>query len=331
MKQDNVPQVSSDEATKLNKRKLIVNAQIAATISIIESTIMISYIIAVAITVRTSYGTLIYLLLLYMVILPYSFLKNTSDNKERIIEQGWMNIFKNIFGKVLEALGVKNVTEPSIPLATISNDVEMKIVKHGKEFDVSGDKNDIEIISDHEQNDKNEAQACDNTKDLKKERASTSRIQRNETSRKEKYQWNLQKLISKMIRSIEQEENYIDYFQIFVSLTEAYKNDDSDIELEIESIESKIMEEVQMISKMSKSKGSRNSKSTLTTKVEGKINPNGSRACSDLNNSRFKGTQIERISERKQMLNKIISTNMNDENFATLIEDLINLEESFLF
>ena len=329
-KQDNLPQVSSDEAIKLNKRKLIVNAQIAATISIIESTTMISYTIAVAITVRTSYGTLIYLLLLYMIILPYSLLKNTSDNKERIIEQGWMNIFKNIFGKLLEALGVKNVVEPSIPLATISNDVETRTAKIGKESDVSGNKDDIEIASVHDQIDKDEVPAFDNSQNLDEEQASTSQIPRKETSRKEKYQRNLQKLVSKMIQNIEQEEKYIGYFQSYVSLTEAYKNDDFDIELDMKSIESILTDNFQLITKMGKSKGSKNKRSTLTTNTSGKINPIGSKVGRNLETSKFKGTQAERILKRKQMLSKIISKNMNDENFATLIEDLIILEESFV-
>ena len=175
-----------------------------------------------------------------MVILPYSFLKNTSDNKERIIEQGWMNIFKNIFGNLLEALGVKHsVVEPSIPLATISNDVEIRTAKIEKESDVGGNEIDVEIPSNHKQNDKSEAPACDNTQELEKERASTSQIPRNETSRKEKYQMNLQKLISKMIQNIDQEENYIDYFQTYVTLTEAYKNNDYDIEFDINPLKAK--------------------------------------------------------------------------------------------
>ena len=266
-----------------------------------------------------------------MVILPYSFLKNTSDNKERIIEQGWMNIFQNIFGNLLEALGVKHsVVEPSIPLATISNDIEIRAAKIEKESDVSGNKIDVEIASNHKQNDKREALPCNNTQKLKKERASTCQIPRNATFRKEKYQMNLQKLISKMIQNIDLEENYINYFQTYVSLTEAYKNDDSDIEFYIKSIESKIMEEVQIISKLSKCKGSENKKSLLKTKMSGKIDPNGSGVRRNQEISEFKGTKTERISERKQMLSKINSKNMNDLNFATLIEDLICLEESFV-
>ena len=101
-------------------RKLLVNAQITATISIIEGIINIAYIITVALTVRTSYGTLIYLLILYMLVVPYSFLMNTSHNKERIIEHGWINIVKNILGRFYKAVPSGD------PLPTISNDIEMK-------------------------------------------------------------------------------------------------------------------------------------------------------------------------------------------------------------
>ena len=90
------------------------------------------------------------------------------------------------------------------------------------------------------------------------------------------------------------------------------------------------MEEVQIISKLSKCKGSENKKSLLKTKMSGKIDPNGSAIRRNHEISEFKGTKTDRISERKQMLSKINSKNMNDVNFATLIEDLIRLEESFI-
>jgi hypothetical protein len=33
-----------------------------------------------------------------MILLPYAFLKNTSDNKIRIVEIGWKNVMKNLYG-----------------------------------------------------------------------------------------------------------------------------------------------------------------------------------------------------------------------------------------
>ena len=98
-------------------RRVLVNAQIKAMVSLIESLMNIGYVIIVAFTVRTSFGTLVIMVSLYMVVLPYSFLMNTSHNKNRIIEHGWKNVFNNILGRKQIALD-----NPSAdPKATTSN------------------------------------------------------------------------------------------------------------------------------------------------------------------------------------------------------------------
>ena len=81
-------------------RKLQVNAQITAVISSIEFIFFIAHIVGVSAAGGTNPGTGIIVMLMYMVlfmiILPYAYLMNTSFNKNRIIEQGWLNVVKNI-------------------------------------------------------------------------------------------------------------------------------------------------------------------------------------------------------------------------------------------
>ena len=96
-------------------RRVLVNAQIKAMVSLIESIMNIGYVIIVAFTVRTSFGTLVIMVSLYMVVLPYSFLMNTSHNKSRIIEHGWKNVFNNILGRKQIALNNSSDTPPAIP------------------------------------------------------------------------------------------------------------------------------------------------------------------------------------------------------------------------
>ena len=36
-------------------------------------------------------------MVLFLIILPYSYLTNTSHNKTRIVDEGWQNVLKNIF------------------------------------------------------------------------------------------------------------------------------------------------------------------------------------------------------------------------------------------
>ena len=242
-------------------RKLLVNAQITATISLIESATSITYIILVAITVRTNYGTLINLLVLYMIVLPYSFLMNTSHNKERIIEQGWMNIFRNIFGSVLEILGIKGREESGDLLATISNEIHTRTNITGKKL-VEEKNNDISnTTSIQNQDTAKKSLDCINIQDLENEQPSTSQNIDQVIPREERHSLNVQNLVSRMKSNIEEEENYIYYFQIYVSYVEKFKNGETALELDIKSIEERTNEELRIDSK---GKNGKRSKSVNT-------------------------------------------------------------------
>ena len=242
-------------------RKLLVNAQITATISLIESATSITYIILVAITVRTNYGTLINLLVLYMIVLPYSFLMNTSHNKERIIEQGWINIFQNIFGSVLEILGIKGREESGDLLATISNEIHTRTNITGKKL-VEEKNNDISnTTSIQNQDTAKKSLDCINIQDLENEQPSTSQNIDQVIPREERHSLNVQNLVSRMKSNIEEEENYIYYFQIYVSYVEKFKNGETALELDIKSIEERTNEELRIDSK---GKNGKRSKSVNT-------------------------------------------------------------------
>ena len=96
---NNVPaKALSKSANDLNRKKLKVNSQITAMIAMLELSCNISYtIILTLISKKTTFSTLITVMSTYLVILPYSFLMNTSHNKNRIVDAGWKNILKNIF------------------------------------------------------------------------------------------------------------------------------------------------------------------------------------------------------------------------------------------
>ena len=69
-------------------KKVRVNAQVKAMVSLIESIFNVTYVIIVLFNVRTSFGSLMISAMLYLIILPYVSLMNTSYNKDRIIEDG---------------------------------------------------------------------------------------------------------------------------------------------------------------------------------------------------------------------------------------------------
>ena len=77
--------------------KLMVNLQVTAMLAIFEFSYGLLYIIIFAnVTKGSSFATLIQAMALHFVLLPFSFLMNTTDNKYRIVEIGWKNVIKNI-------------------------------------------------------------------------------------------------------------------------------------------------------------------------------------------------------------------------------------------
>ena len=88
--------VTGEEQCRINAKKVWVNAQVTGTIAFIEMILTILYVIMIALYRSTHFANLLIVMVLYDVILPYSFLMNTSHNKNRIVELGWKNVLKNI-------------------------------------------------------------------------------------------------------------------------------------------------------------------------------------------------------------------------------------------
>ena len=88
------------ERSKLNNlRRMKVGAQVTAVITLLEA--LGNFICAnIWIAIRKAIGTesLILGILLYFVLLSYAFLMNTTHNRNRVVEEGWYNVFKNVFG-----------------------------------------------------------------------------------------------------------------------------------------------------------------------------------------------------------------------------------------
>lgn len=85
----------SDESQRQNSRNVRVNAQVTAVMTMLE---FIGGCIFVIIRVSNHGGFIskTLFMLLHFVVLPYGFLMNTRYNKNRVIEEGWINVLKNI-------------------------------------------------------------------------------------------------------------------------------------------------------------------------------------------------------------------------------------------
>ena len=84
------------DQVKENLKRMKVNAQITAMTSFLEFVGTITFSIHLKIAQGTSLATFIHFQTIYIILVPHAFLMNTSDNKNRIIDQGWKNVFKNI-------------------------------------------------------------------------------------------------------------------------------------------------------------------------------------------------------------------------------------------
>ena len=76
-----------------------VNAQITAMTTALEFIGGLSYLIHLAISKGTNLASFIHFQSIYFILVPYAFLMNTSDNKFRVIQNGWRSVFRNIVGK----------------------------------------------------------------------------------------------------------------------------------------------------------------------------------------------------------------------------------------
>ena len=84
-----------------NMRKVKINAQVAFALYILETVGQVLVFVLWIIIGQTEAGMTL-AVTLYYVVLPYTFLMNTSHNKNLLIDYGWMNTIRNVLGPLTE-------------------------------------------------------------------------------------------------------------------------------------------------------------------------------------------------------------------------------------
>ena len=109
----------STEQQNANLRRVTVNAQVTAFLSIFE---VAGFIIIGIITLVTSSKTIAKVLfpLLECILLPVAFLINTEENKQQLIEHGWLNILSNTLN-IFNFFNLCKRTDDVIPLDQVEN------------------------------------------------------------------------------------------------------------------------------------------------------------------------------------------------------------------
>ena len=83
----------SSNQNEINMKKVKINAQVTSIVCIMETAIVfINWILLSQLVFWIS------IFVLYLIILPYFRLVNTSHNKDRVVEYGWKNVLGNLFG-----------------------------------------------------------------------------------------------------------------------------------------------------------------------------------------------------------------------------------------
>ena len=93
----NLPNLQND-SKHIDIRRLNVNAQITALITLIELFGNLTMILHLFFVESNPWSAIIHNMVFYDIIIPYALLANTNDNKNRIINSGWKSIFKNLVG-----------------------------------------------------------------------------------------------------------------------------------------------------------------------------------------------------------------------------------------
>ena len=115
----NVPgKCLSDSANEINRRKLLINAEVTAITTLIELIGGVTLIIHLYFKKGSTFSTFLHTIVIKCAVMPYAFLMNTSHNKDRIVEKGWKNVLMNIFNHPWFAFFIQK------SIVTISNNTK---------------------------------------------------------------------------------------------------------------------------------------------------------------------------------------------------------------
>jgi hypothetical protein len=356
----------SKDANEINAKILLVSSQVTAMVTFLEVAYTIVYIVVIGIIVqKTSFGTLTQNMGLFFVVLPYSYLMNTSHNRHRIVDLGWKNILKNIFG--CRNNSIANSNNDFITCNTNKKTVEKN---DSKKKDNSGTKNKISnkqnkpngnwendrvfvirtpveqendavLEADHNNGClfdslhnpgtsygiKSQGRECR----LRTIRPSSRYSEEDFSEDKEKREF-VQGILCNMISNIEDELLYIQYFQVLLNVEKYFKNGKSTSEYNLLNASNNTSN----IGNSHKSKkGKTNAHDTgviLSIGNDYCISSCGKKhqGNNDFITPSFKGDKTDRTILREELLNKIVAIYNNDDEYNVLFEQMVDLEESFV-
>ena len=322
-------------------RRIHVNAQVKATISLTETIIMAVYVIVVGLTARKTYTTLLTILTLYMIILPYLFLMNTSHNKDRVIEHGWKTVFRNVLGaktngevneghKCTADEGLEGQKQASKEL---ENEAGKNIFTIGSTSSDIGDFKTPESCSDAVSN----ITPCTSSgKRFAYEPNFPNPASSRKTSqqKEEKHYRTSLTLILRLMENLNNEHQYIDHFKQFLIHESRCKKEDNAADHQCKHDMFPNVKQNETL-EVGKSKGEGKNRGPIILNVVKPIIKSENAPELALNiihldaEEKFQGEKMKRMLMRETLLRQIILTDDISEH-ESLVEKLIDMEESFV-
>ena len=337
----------NEDVNMYNMKKVQVNAQVKAMISLLEASINMCYVLLLLFTVRTSLGTLMIQTSTYLIFLPYFSLMNTSYNKDRIIENGWDNVFRNLWVK-------KNPNRDQVdqPISIQNNMDVQEQWKSPSDYKINESQNLIFRISSSDLN-IGRKNKIGPEKDIASEIASevgpstskgkflSTKNQPPESKRDKNKPGNklgnsitvIDKIVLKMSQHTHEEHVYIKYFEQLIDYVSSSRErqqylDENFQDIILPNSILDISHQQRNSVCKGKSSNSRARKSNKQPKLKMSLNAN--ELLLKDKRRQFDGNKYERKLFRDNILKEIQSSGTNNHDRNLLIEKLIDKEESYL-
>ena len=314
----------SHNQNEINMKKVKTNAQVTSMVCIIETAVVLFNWITFGLI-----GFWISLFILYLILLPYVFLMNTSHNKERVIEYGWKNVIWNFIGRKLSVLmslcehfGKKDLVHEIFISNTVSENSDIE------KSNCSEDSMKLKTISNFVLDDypsTSKGQYITKQFDLPPTASDSSSDVSNEYNGGER----VEVLISQMFKSIHDEKLYIECLKRLIE--HLYSSTDKDNRLDNRLKNESLPNYVPDIHPQRRTIECKGKQSNLAERSKYRKQSKVFHSFEELElQPRFLMQKIERTRLRRQALSEIHSFKDDEERCKSSIERLINLEEDFI-
>ena len=305
----------------INVRKMKISAQVNFVIWILESFANLCLFIALMfIFGKSGPGLLITHMVWYHLILPYTYLMNTSDNRNLVIEDGWRNTLRNAFGILNKCNQSDIITTVRSKADSKPNRSDIFVTSKSRHIIPQSQTPPIELPNVLSEAQQGTSKICSGGTKVVKGRYKRPRSDSDSDTKSHRRSTG-EAIFSYMLSNVENEDAYLHYFRQLISFEESLNHKDGPNSFDI----------VHVNYKQNKSKG-KVKRSTADLNKEGACLTNSKNTRPEMLElkANLLGKQMDRIAVRKDMLENVYDQDSNDELYDEFLDRLIDLEEGLI-